>query len=151
MPTSCAATESFPAWSCHGFWSVLRSCCQSSNNSHHLLSCFSRHFANICQLDGFFQTLLWASFGAIYQTMEHNFIWKGYLLISILKANHVSNYIQTDIALGFFFPPHFFFKWLSVARVTNQSFFLWYIWIYMRHVVQETLLIMMRSRYLWMP
>lgn len=63
VPKSCAATEPLLAQTCHGFWSMLRSCCQSSNNSHHLLSCFSRHFANICQLDGFFSNCFVSQLG----------------------------------------------------------------------------------------
>ena len=78
--TRCAATEQSLAQSCHRFWSILSSYCQSSNNSHHLPLCLSGHLANVCWIDGFFQTPLWASLDTIHQTMEHNFIWKGYLL-----------------------------------------------------------------------
>lgn len=58
VPTSCTATEPFLPQSCHGFWSILSSYCESRNSGHHLLSCLSRHLANICQIDGFFQTPL---------------------------------------------------------------------------------------------
>lgn len=121
IPTSCTATEPFPAQSWHGFWLILSSYCQNSNSSHHFLSCLSSHFANVCQID-FLQIPLWVKLGAISQNTEYNFIWKGYQLSNFYSESRSCFHLPLTrhITIGVFFPP----SPLSFFFLFNNGFML---------------------------
>lgn len=155
--TSCAATEPFLAQSCHGYWSILSPYCQNSNNSHHLLSCLSRHLANVCQIDGFFFKLLCESTWVLY-TRRWNVISFGKVICSLnfySESRSCFRLLSTrHFIVGSLPPSPLFFVFLNNGLVLPRLpiiFPLVHLNIYIRHIVQETLLILMRNRYLWMP